>query len=104
MTTRTEALGFRRLLDDSRRAVERVLTSELPDVTHPDLHWHLDPGEMETLASIDEKVLAKRAELFRLGREHGLTGREIAEALLRPHAKLVRPTLDRSGCGCHRCG
>jgi hypothetical protein len=47
--------------------------------------------------------MAKRAELFRQGRQHGLTEREIAIALLGPHAELVRPTLRRSACGCNRC-
>ena len=103
MTSPVEAREFRRLLDDSRDAVECVLAMELPDVTHPDLHWHLDPDEMENLASVDHQVMAKRAELFRQGRQHGLTGREIAIALLRPHAELVRPSLRRSACGCNRC-
>ena len=103
VTSPVEASEFRRLLGGSREAMERVLAMELPDVAHPDLHWHLDPDEMENLASVDDQVLAKRAELFRQGRQHGLTGREITIALLRPHAELVRPTLRRSACGCNRC-
>ena len=64
MTSPVEASEFRRLPDDSREAVERILAMELPDVSHPDLHWHLDPDEMENFASVDDQVLAKRAKLF----------------------------------------
>jgi hypothetical protein len=104
MTTQAEAQGFRKLLNASREAVKRVLATELPDVTHPNLHWHLDPDEAKTLASVDSEVLLKRAELFRLGKKNVLTDMEIAVALLRPHAGLVRQTLRQQSCGCHRCG
>ena len=104
MAPSADAAGFAQLLADNREAVERVLAADLPDVTHPDLHWHLDPDEIARLASVDDEALAKRAELLRIAEAHGLTGREIAVALLQPGAQLIRLTLSRRGCGCRRCG
>ena len=92
-----------KLLADNGESMERVLTTELPDVTHPDLHWHLDPDELERLASFGDEAPAKRAELFRVATAHGLTGRDVAVALLRPYAQLIRPTLGLGECGCRRC-
>ena len=103
MTSPVKASEFRRLMGEGREALESVLAMELPDVAHPALHWHLNSDEVENLASVADQVLAERAELFRQGRQHGLTGREIALALLRPHAKLVSPTLRRSACVGNRC-
>ncbi len=104
MTPSADAVGFPELLADNRKAMERLLKAELPDVTHPDLHWHLDADEIERLASVDDEALEKRAELIRIARLQGLTGRDIAVALLRSRAQLLRPTLEDQGCGCHRCG
>ena len=104
MSTRTKSRkDFKELLQESREIMGRHLAGELPDLSDPTVQAHLTPEESLVYSHMEENAGEARSRLFAMGRRHGLSKREITLALLRPMARILRPTLPTGGCFCPRC-
>lgn len=100
----TEERSFVELLTQTDEYLSRLLANGLSGADHHHVEVERSAGEDKADAYMDLLEAEETAgDLFELGRNAGLTEREITVAVVRPVAKLLRPTLRGGGCGCPRC-